>query len=98
MRGRKIAIGLLVASALVWGAPTTLYSFAYWDQSTQGNPSIFLFVLGPGAYGLGLVLSVLLPALLMRRRRIDGAIATSAASLLIGVPLAAWAILMLGST
>jgi hypothetical protein len=67
-------------------------------QFEQGNWSLFLLAIGPLPYGLGFLLSTLGYMYLLRRGPRGSARAAGLAFLIVGLPLAACGVLMLGST
>jgi hypothetical protein len=97
-RAKVGAIILILANAVVWGVPTAIYLMLVWYQFAHGNWTLLLIFLGPAEYGLGLILSVFYPAVLVRRGNASGAIIACVVGLVVGIPFAAWGILMLGST
>ena len=97
-RKKIIAVVLLCLSALIWAVPAAIYAMLLRYQFAQGNGSFVLILFGPAEYGLGFLLSVAVPILLLRRRNDNAAIAVSASSLTLGVILAVPGILALGST
>jgi hypothetical protein len=98
MSRKIVAIGLMLASAFIWGVPTAIYSALVVDQFREGNGSVFLILIGPAVFGVGLLLSLALPIWFLRRQQSSEAIVWSATSLGAGILIAGWGILMLGST
>jgi hypothetical protein len=91
-------IALIIANAVVWGIPTAIYLLLVVYQFEQGSGSIFLVIIGPLPYGAGLAISTFGFIVLWRRGLLGVARVVGLISLLLGLPLAAWGVLMLGST
>jgi hypothetical protein len=90
-------ITLIVANAVVWGVPTALYLVLSFYQFYRGHRALILLAIGPLPYGAGLLLSTLGPEGLFLHNRPVAARIVAIIFLIIGLPVAALGMILLGS-
>jgi len=99
MSGSRLLRTIVVMlNAVFWGVPTVIFSILVWHQYAQGTGSLLLALIGPFPYATGFVVSTYGAVRMFGARDVRFGWALSLCALLLGLPVTAWGILMLGST
>ncbi len=94
---RRHDIVMAAVNAVVWGIPTAIYTWLFYDRCMRGDCSIALFEISPAPFLTGLLLSIALPISLIRMDRPKYADSVGSVLLALGLLLGIWGVLMLGS-